>query len=306
MKILIAYDGSECADEAVEDLRRAGIPENTEATVLTLTETFTTAEEAHEVQFADTFGFTLAETFKAERGAALEKIAEAEKFNERAARRLRGMFPSWTVVGKTTNDFPEYAILDEAKKLKPDLIVTGSHGHGTVKRAFFGSVSLSILRDANCSVRIGRRLTAREEFDDSPLRIVVAIDGSSVAQFAVEEILHRDFSPDTSFRIVSAVEPMPYSILLAEMPQAEAMRKKAAQKFMEKGWHTSIVSQFGRAKTVIVEEAEKWGADAIFIGAQGHTSIERVLLGSVSYAVCARAHCSVEVVRPRIVIPPEA
>ncbi|MCY7377020.1 MAG: universal stress protein, partial [Pyrinomonadaceae bacterium] len=93
------------------------------------------------------------------------------------------------------------------------------------------------------------------------------------------------------------VEPLPFSVLLAELPRAEEVREKAATLLKEKGLHVSTVVEFGRAKSVIVEEAEKWGADAIFIGAKGHSLVERVLLGSVSYAVAARAHCSVEVVR---------
>lgn len=47
----------------------------------------------------------------------------------------------------------------------------------------------------------------------------------------------------------------------------------------------------------LVEEAETWNADCVFVGAKGTRGIERLLLGSVSSAVAARAHCSVEVVR---------
>ena len=46
-------------------------------------------------------------------------------------------------------------------------------------------------------------------------------------------------------------------------------------------------------------EAEKWGADCIFVGARGLNGLERLLLGSVSTAVASYAHCSVEVVRPQ-------
>jgi hypothetical protein len=35
VKILIAYDGSECADAALEDLKTAGLPKTAEALVLT-------------------------------------------------------------------------------------------------------------------------------------------------------------------------------------------------------------------------------------------------------------------------------
>jgi nucleotide-binding universal stress UspA family protein len=55
----------------------------------------------------------------------------------------------------------------------------------------------------------------------------------------------------------------------------------------------------GAPVPVLLDAAREWGADAIFVGAQGHRFLERVLLGSVSAAVAARAHCSVEVVRTR-------
>jgi nucleotide-binding universal stress UspA family protein len=50
-------------------------------------------------------------------------------------------------------------------------------------------------------------------------------------------------------------------------------------------------------KILLVSEAERWNADAIFVGARGLSRIGRLLLGSISTAVVARAHCSVEVVR---------
>jgi len=54
----------------------------------------------------------------------------------------------------------------------------------------------------------------------------------------------------------------------------------------------------GDPKRVLVEESKRWGADCIFVGSMGFSNrVERFLIGSVSSAVAARAHCSVEVVR---------
>lgn len=54
----------------------------------------------------------------------------------------------------------------------------------------------------------------------------------------------------------------------------------------------------GNPKEIVTKMAEEWHADSIFVG-PNHlgTSFERCLLGSVSEAIAARAHCSVEVVR---------
>lgn len=296
MKILIAYDGSDCADAAIEDLSRAGLPEASEALILTGTETWQ-PKDLEKESFGDNFGFAGSETFKQMRAAAWEKIAEGEKLAESASLLVSQKFPTWQVRHKTVGGFAEWGIVEEANEFKPDLIVVGSHGRGGVKRFFLGSVSLKVLSEAKCSVRVARALSDRAAGDDSPLRLVVAVDGSPDSANAVEAVLRRDWLPETSVRLISAVESLPFSVLLGELPRAEKLREQAAEKLKEKGLHVSTVIEFGRAKNVIVEEAEKWGADAIFIGAKGHSLVERVLLGSVSYAVAARAHCTVEVVR---------
>jgi nucleotide-binding universal stress UspA family protein len=50
---------------------------------------------------------------------------------------------------------------------------------------------------------------------------------------------------------------------------------------------------------VIVEEAEKWGADLIVLGSHGYGPMSRFLLGSVAHAVALHAPYSVEIVRSR-------
>lgn len=52
-------------------------------------------------------------------------------------------------------------------------------------------------------------------------------------------------------------------------------------------------------RRIIVEKAEKWGADLVVIGSHGYHSWERLLLGSVSQAVALHAECSVLVVREK-------
>ena len=53
----------------------------------------------------------------------------------------------------------------------------------------------------------------------------------------------------------------------------------------------------GSPKSVILEEAEKFGADLIVVGSHGYGMVEGFLLGSVSNAVALHAKCSVEIVR---------
>jgi nucleotide-binding universal stress UspA family protein len=50
-------------------------------------------------------------------------------------------------------------------------------------------------------------------------------------------------------------------------------------------------------KALLLNEAEGWNADSIFAGARGLGRVERLLTGSVSSSVAARANCSGEIVR---------
>jgi nucleotide-binding universal stress UspA family protein len=79
--------------------------------------------------------------------------------------------------------------------------------------------------------------------------------------------------------------------------------KRAETKFREGGAEikflvtTEVLT--GSPRRVIVEEAEKWGADLVVIGSHGYRSWERLLLGSVSQAVALHAECSVLIVREK-------
>jgi len=58
-----------------------------------------------------------------------------------------------------------------------------------------------------------------------------------------------------------------------------------------------LASTSAELATVILDEAESWGADLIVLGSHGYNAWKRFLLGSVSQAVVSHAKCSVEVVR---------
>jgi nucleotide-binding universal stress UspA family protein len=75
------------------------------------------------------------------------------------------------------------------------------------------------------------------------------------------------------------------------------MIDEAVGKLTAVGLKTDVVVKEDEPKRLLVTEAESWGADCIFVGARGMGRIERFLLGSVSSALAARAHCSVEIAR---------
>lgn len=97
MRILIGYDGSEQADAALDDLKRAGLPRDSEVLVVSVADLLMSSPPVEEVA---------AQVFASRRvAAALKKaqthgervIKEAEEFAAKAARRLRPEFPEWNV-----------------------------------------------------------------------------------------------------------------------------------------------------------------------------------------------------------------
>lgn len=148
------------------------------------------------------------------------------------------------------------------------------------------------------------------------MKIVLAIDGSTCSDAAVDEVARRCWPADSQVRIISVIEPPapltsgPWTyansyeeLEAAERSQVEKTLALAAAKLRESkesgqlGITTEVI--VGSPKRVIVEEAEKWSADLIVVGSHGYRSWERMLLGSVSQAVALHAECSVEIVRKR-------
>jgi nucleotide-binding universal stress UspA family protein len=174
-----------------------------------------------------------------------------------------------------------------------------------------GSVSQKILMEARCSVRVGR---SRRQTNDTSLRLLIGVDGSSDAAAAVHAVARREWPTGSATHLVAVLDDRMHTVLApirslvetwatAEDEDTQSWVPKMVEAMAEplrtRGLKVSSIVKAGDPKQVLLDEAEHWGADCIFVGAHGLSRIERFLLGSVSAAVAARAHCSVEVVRPR-------
>jgi len=84
-----------------------------------------------------------------------------------------------------------------------------------------------------------------------------------------------------------------------ERARNQSALERAAAQLAASNPELSITTLLGEGEppAIIVDKAEEWGADCIFLGARGLGAMDRMLLGSVSTAVAMRAHCSVELVQ---------
>ena len=146
------------------------------------------------------------------------------------------------------------------------------------------------------------------------MKILLATDGSDHSKAAVNSVAERPWPEGSEVKIVSATEipnvpatetwalPGSYYAELdgAAKARAEAAVKDAAERIKagkKPGLKITTEVKNGHAKEVILDEAERWGADLIVLGSHGYSAWQRFLLGSVSHAVATHAHCSVEIVR---------
>jgi len=143
MKILIAVDGSECSDVAVEEVANQPWPADSAVRIISVAETLQLEVLSLPPRYREDI-----------ESAARHR---AETLVERATARLcdsdaRFLPISSTVVIDSAKD----AIVEEAERWGADLIVVGSHGYRGPEHALLGSVSQAVATQAKCSVEIAR------------------------------------------------------------------------------------------------------------------------------------------------------
>lgn len=310
MKILIAYDGSECADAALEDLKSAGLPKTAEAIVMSLADVFLPPPIDEEVD--NTFPMYVPAGVRRAHERAEREVKEAELLAKRASEQIKKSFPEWRVRHEALADSPTWALVRTADEWKADLIVVGAHGHSVLGgRLILGSVSQRVLYEANCSVRVAR---GRHRDADSPLRLIIGVDNSTYSNAALDAVYRRQWPTGTEVRLlavvdtVMAITPDPSQPSIVKWIEVEdedswdqvrQIFEPSADKLRSAGLDAAVMIRRGNPKEELIGEAESWGADCIFVGAKGMRGIDRLLLGSVSSAVSARADCSVEIVRSK-------
>jgi nucleotide-binding universal stress UspA family protein len=311
MKILVAYDGSYCAKDALEDLQRAGLPRVAEVLIMSVADVFLPPSSSAEPALPAAVPVAVQRAWH----QATQAVEEAHTLAQQARTQLLTCFPAWEVRAEACADSPAWAVIKKAEDWQPDLIVVGSHGRSAMGRLLLGSVSHKILTEVHSSVRIGR---SPRQTGNTPVHILIGMDGSPNAEAAVHAVATREWPAGSAVRLVTALDAR-MRTALAFMPPSGDMGPEGARgiegnEVDERAWMSKRVEALaaplhtrgltvsssiieGDPKSVLLEEAERWGAESIFVGARGLSRSERFWLGSVSAAVAARAHCSVEVVR---------
>ena len=149
------------------------------------------------------------------------------------------------------------------------------------------------------------------------MRILLAIDGSNCSNAAVREVARRPWPDGSKLKVITVMEVTPIPALptleidnyrndlsqaleQAARDRARAIIDSAVAAIQEgEGRDLTITAKIlnGSPKHLILDEAERWEATLIVVGAHDYQNAERTLFGSVSQTVALNAKCSVEIVR---------
>ena len=284
MKILISYDGSEAANIALKDLRRAGLP-----------------AEAQVVLMSVPCGSFAADSQSGNStSASTESVAEIEKaaaMANQACQILRQDFPGWEVRTDLAVGSLVRVIAKKAHQWNPNLIVLGLQECATQDHGLFGGLSQRIAIEAKCSVRVARAESVEPE--DAP-RVLLCVNESAYSNLAVRAVASRAWPKSTEIRLFTVVDPFDYSIpefVDRALERAKSFHRNISYQLDRTLAFTSSVVREGDPKKLILQEAHEWKPDSIFIAPRGKIWIPRFLPGRISDAVVARAKCTVELVR---------
>ena len=311
MRLLVAYDDSDCADAALADLQRSGLPREVEALVLTVGEAFLTPPPV--LSYEVVAAAVTSRRVSSAQAQAAHALEAAREVAERGRALLSSAFPGWEVRAGAVAGTPARAVIEKAERWPADLVVVGTHGRSALGRLLLGSVSAKVASDARNPLRVAR-CPENKFVADAPIRLLVGYDGSPSSRAVVRAVARRRWPAGSMARVVAVSDYPAASSIVGLIPGAAATLTGRAHEMFARlgeeveaaqedlgavaGLHVSGEVLRGDPKRVLVGEAERMQADCIFVGSRGTGGpVERFVFGSVSSALVKNAPCTVEVVR---------
>ncbi len=294
MRVLLAFDGSAGATEAVSLAESIAWPSDSSIRVVSVIEPI-----------------MMSVSGPWDRGAALAPELEAaimDYAHETMREVVQRLGTSGcSVEGVVLRGRAASAIIDAARDFRAELVIVGSRGHGTIASLVLGSVSSEVVDHASCPVLVARTTALSQ--------VVFATDESPSAQVAEAILAGWPIFDELPVRVVSVADvvhpwttgiaPTMYTQVLEayadDLRKAKAEHQRiaaeAARRLQEGGRQADAEMRNGDAAAEIIAVAEQRSADLIVLGSRGRTGLTRLLLGSVARNVLSGSTASVLIVR---------
>jgi nucleotide-binding universal stress UspA family protein len=201
------------------------------------------------------------------------------------------------------------ALAEHVRELRTDLVVMATHGRGGVRRAWLGSVADYLVRHLEVPVLLVRASEGTQRGG----RILVALDGSALAEQALETATAMARFRDAEVSLIQVVAPvlevpdqmlaMPTSydqVLTGECrDQAQDYLDDLAERLRADGLRATAVAVVGwSVADTLLEAASAADVTMIVIATHGRGGLKRLALGSVADKLVRAAEVPVLVHRP--------
>ena len=205
-------------------------------------------------------------------------------------------------------------LVKQARKIGADLVIMTTHGRGGLERAWLGSVTDQLIRRIGIPVMVIRPADGVAAPDVQPSEILVPLDGSTLAETALQPAAALARLWDAELTVVQIVYPLP---IVAEpdraLPEtsvqdltaiarasAEEYVRLAAERLRGEGVKASgmaLIGTDGPAQQ-LRELARPGQVSLIAMATHGRGGIRRFILGSVTDKLVRTAEVPVLVVPP--------
>jgi nucleotide-binding universal stress UspA family protein len=231
--------------------------------------------------------------------------AEAEAELNVVAERLRA--GGLEVEARVSDSDAGEAIVQGAAEVEADLIVMSTHGRSGLRRVMYGSVADQVLRMTAVPVLLVPP-TAQYRMNP-PCRIVVALDGSQLAEAAIAPAFELAEGLRGSITLVRATESPTY--WRTEGEAADRVADSGSEADLARQYLETVADQWksksvdvsgyvtdGAADEAIAEAARVGRAGAVAMATHGRTGLARMVTGSVTERVLHEVSVPLLLVHP--------
>ncbi|MBV8084617.1 MAG: universal stress protein [Chloroflexi bacterium] len=205
--------------------------------------------------------------------------------------------PGRTVDGQVYTGDPASAICAAARANEADLIVMATHGRGGFGRWLYGSVADAIMRHAECPVLVIPLTCDAAWAPDQTRRILVALDGSELAEQALAAVLPLARASHGELLLLRAVTPGREDDQQS-LATANAYLDGLRERLEHDGVEFRTLVQEGPPGSVIPAAARQLDVRMIAVATHGRGGVARQAMGSVTAELFHRATTPILVTRP--------
>jgi nucleotide-binding universal stress UspA family protein len=206
-------------------------------------------------------------------------------------------------------------ILEAARERRADLILMSTHGRGGLGRWLYGSVADRVLRLAEMPVLLVPAACRRAWAEDRPLRILVPLDGSPLAEEALDRSAELAEALGAEFFLLQIVQIPSYAMYgeayvyqpfdeEAELAGAREYLEGVAERLRGDGRTVKTRAILGAPAFDVAKIARDEGADLIAMATHGYGGLARLVMGSVATGTLQRADVPILLSRPAAVARP--